>query len=156
MPLQWKPLKGTLCVSLYLGINGVQLSGRYLHSEYGLVGNFRGVHFCILFLCHIPLKKNYSLSAAVVWQLMRAYTLSVLQKLAGSDKPIADAEIITWVNETLSAAGKASAITGFKVNCSLIVLRANIYPGHILHIIPCTVEIGFCLVALIIGLKIED
>ena len=46
---------------------------------------------------------------------MRAYTLSVLQKLAGSDKPIADAEIIAWVNETLSAAGKSSSISGFKV-----------------------------------------
>ena len=46
---------------------------------------------------------------------MRAYTLSVLQKLAGSDKPIADAEIIAWVNDTLSAAGKSSSITSFKV-----------------------------------------
>lgn len=47
---------------------------------------------------------------------MRAYTLSVLQKLAGSDKPIADAEIIAWVNETLSDAGKSSQITSFKVS----------------------------------------
>ncbi len=47
---------------------------------------------------------------------MRAYTLSVLQKLAGSDKPIADAEIVAWVNDTLSAAGKSSSISGFKVH----------------------------------------
>jgi histidyl-tRNA synthetase len=46
---------------------------------------------------------------------MRAYTLSVLQKLAGSDKPIADAEIIAWVNDTLTEAGKSSTISSFKV-----------------------------------------
>ena len=40
--------------------------------------------------------------AAVVWQLMRAYTLSVLQKLAGSAKPIEDKEIIEWANKTVS------------------------------------------------------
>lgn len=57
---------------------------------------------------------NKTLTLAVVWQLMRAYTLSVLQKLAGSDKPIADAEIVAWVNETLEAAGKSSKISGFK------------------------------------------
>ncbi len=51
----------------------------------------------------------------VVWQLMRAYTLSVLQKLAGSDKPITDAEIIVWVNEALAGAGKTSKISSFKV-----------------------------------------
>ena len=50
---------------------------------------------------------------------MRAYTLSVLQKLAGSDKPIADAEIIAWVNETLAAAEKSSSIRSFKV-CLII------------------------------------
>jgi len=38
---------------------------------------------------------------AVVWQLMRAYTLSVLQKLAGSAKPIEDKEIIEWANKTV-------------------------------------------------------
>lgn len=33
---------------------------------------------------------------------MRAYTLSVLQKLAGSAKPIEDKEIIEWANQTVS------------------------------------------------------
>ena len=32
---------------------------------------------------------------------MRAYTLSVLQKLAGSAKPIEDKEIIEWANKTV-------------------------------------------------------
>ena len=40
---------------------------------------------------------------AVVWQLMRAYTLSVLQKLAGSAKPIEDKEIIEWANHTVTS-----------------------------------------------------
>ena len=68
--------------------------------------------------------------AAVVWQLMRAYTLSVLQKLAGSDKPIADAEIVAWVNDTLSAAGKSSSITGFKVSiayCNVFLNWSTLY-----------------------------
>ncbi len=46
---------------------------------------------------------------------MRAYTLSVLQKLAKDDKPISDAAIVAWVNETLSEGGKDSSISGFKV-----------------------------------------
>ena len=32
---------------------------------------------------------------------MRAYTLSVLQKLAGSAKPIEDKEIVEWTNKTV-------------------------------------------------------
>ena len=53
-------------------------------------------------------------NVAVVWQMMRAYTLSVLQRLAKSDKPISDPEIVDWANTTLSEAGKASSISGFK------------------------------------------
>lgn len=34
-----------------------------------------------------------------MWQIMRAYTLSILQKLAKSSKPIADKDIINWANE---------------------------------------------------------
>jgi len=30
---------------------------------------------------------------------MRAYTLSILQKLANSSKPIADKDIVNWANE---------------------------------------------------------
>ena len=31
--------------------------------------------------------------------MMRAYTLTILQKLAKSDKPLEDKDIIAWVNE---------------------------------------------------------
>lgn len=46
--------------------------------------------------------------------MMRAYTLYVLQRLAKSDKPISDPEIIDWVNTTLSESGKTTSITNFK------------------------------------------
>lgn len=38
---------------------------------------------------------------ALVWQLMKAYTLSILTKLAGQDAghPIVEKEIVAWVNE---------------------------------------------------------
>ena len=38
---------------------------------------------------------------ALVWQLMRAYTLSLLSKLASEDdgKPIVEKEIVAWVND---------------------------------------------------------
>ena len=38
---------------------------------------------------------------ALVWQLMKAYTLSILTKLAGQDAghPIVEREIVAWANE---------------------------------------------------------
>ena len=54
-------------------------------------------------------------SAALVWQLMKAYTLSVLTKLSDpeSNHPIADREIIAWVNDKLKSQQKTSKINGF-------------------------------------------
>lgn len=57
---------------------------------------------------------NVTLTLALVWQLMRAYTLSVLKELAKSDSPIVEKEIVTWVNQKLEAAGKKSSIKGFQ------------------------------------------
>lgn len=67
---------------------------------------------------------------------MRAYTLSVLQKLAGSSKPISDAEIVEWVNTSLAAGGKTTSISSFKdpsIANSLPVLDLvdTIKPGSI-------------------------
>ncbi len=45
------------------------------------------------------LEGNKTLTLGLVWQIMRAYTLSILQKLANSSTPIADKDIINWVNE---------------------------------------------------------
>lgn len=56
---------------------------------------------------------NPTLTLAVVWQLMRRYTLNVLEDL-GSGEAAGDELIITWVNETLADAGKTSSIKSFK------------------------------------------
>eukprot|EP00051_Salpingoeca_urceolata_P026500 m.477582 g.477582 ORF g.477582 m.477582 type:complete len:641 (+) comp20867_c0_seq1:379-2301(+) len=52
------------------------------------------------------------LTLAVVWQLMRAHTISILQQL--SDEAITDPQIVEWANNKLSKAGKSTSITGFK------------------------------------------
>jgi len=57
---------------------------------------------------------NKTLTLAVVWQMMRAYLLSILTKLSGDGSKIADAQIIAWVNQTLSGASKGSSISGWK------------------------------------------
>ncbi|XP_033113256.1 plastin-3-like [Anneissia japonica] len=57
---------------------------------------------------------NQVLTLAMVWQLMRAYTVSVLQKLAGPDNTITDNDIVSWVNSKLEEAGKTSKIRNFK------------------------------------------
>jgi len=57
--------------------------------------------------------KNKNLTLSIVWQLMRAYTLNILQSLS-SDKKIGDAEIIGWANEKLSNAKGYQLEGGFK------------------------------------------
>eukprot|EP01135_Chromosphaera_perkinsii_P001057 Nk52_evm7s158 gene=Nk52_evmTU7s158 len=79
---------------------------------------------------------NKTLTLAVVWQLMRAYTLSVLSSLSSSNKPVEDSDILAWANETLSNAGKASHISSFKdqtISTSLPVIELidAIRPGAI-------------------------
>ncbi|CAH0562247.1 unnamed protein product [Brassicogethes aeneus] len=57
---------------------------------------------------------NVTLTLALVWQLMRAYTLSVLSQLAESGSPIIEKEIVGWVNNKLSGAGKQSSLRSFQ------------------------------------------
>ncbi|XP_055333675.1 plastin-1-like [Paramacrobiotus metropolitanus] len=57
---------------------------------------------------------NPTLTLALVWQLMRAYTLSILTKLARSGNPIVEKEIVQWVNKKLVSAGKTSSIQSFQ------------------------------------------
>lgn len=40
--------------------------------------------------------------SALVWQLMRAYTLSILQSLAATGHPIVEKEIVDWANRKVS------------------------------------------------------
>ena len=50
---------------------------------------------------------------ALVWQLMRAYTLAMLDKITGQGHPIVENGIIEWTNKKLKDAGKMTFITGF-------------------------------------------
>jgi plastin-3 len=57
---------------------------------------------------------NPTLTLALVWQLMRAYTLVMLSKLASSDgHPMVEKEIVAWVNEKLRNEGKKRQISSF-------------------------------------------
>lgn len=51
---------------------------------------------------------------ALIWQLMRAYTLSVLTQLAQTGSPIIEKEIVSWVNNKLKSANKTSVLKGFQ------------------------------------------
>ena len=44
---------------------------------------------------------NKVLTLGIVWQLMRAYTLSLLEKLSGASGTIGDAQILDFVNSTV-------------------------------------------------------
>lgn len=58
---------------------------------------------------------NQTLTLALVWQLMRAYTLTILAKCTQSGESMAnDKEIIAWVNDKLAAAGKPSRVKSFQ------------------------------------------
>lgn len=37
-----------------------------------------------------------SFSAALVWQMLRAYTVALLESLAGNGKTITDSDIVAW------------------------------------------------------------
>jgi len=52
-----------------------------------------------------------TLTLAVVWQMMRAYTLAVLERISGGGNRISDNEIIAWANSKLSGNG---SISGFR------------------------------------------
>jgi len=58
--------------------------------------------------------KNKNLTLSIVWQLMRAYTLSILQQLSGGDKAITDSDIISWANQKLNAGKGYQLDQGFK------------------------------------------
>ncbi|XP_069895976.1 plastin-3 isoform X2 [Dipodomys merriami] len=78
---------------------------------------------------------NQTLTLALVWQLMRRYTLNVLEDLGDGQKANDDI-IVNWVNRTLRKAGKSTSIQNFKdktISSSLAVvdLIDAIQPGCI-------------------------
>ncbi|XP_036611318.1 plastin-1 [Trichosurus vulpecula] len=67
---------------------------------------------------------NSTLTLALLWQLMRRYTLNVLSDLGEGEK-VNDDIIIKWVNQTLKEANKKTSISSFKdksISTSLPVL----------------------------------
>uniref|UniRef100_A0A452URB0 Lymphocyte cytosolic protein 1 n=1 Tax=Ursus maritimus TaxID=29073 RepID=A0A452URB0_URSMA len=78
---------------------------------------------------------NRTLTLALIWQLMRRYTLNILEEIGGGQK-VNDDIIVNWVNETLKEAMKSSSISSFKdpkISTSLPVLDLidAIQPGSI-------------------------
>lgn len=79
---------------------------------------------------------NPTLTLALVWQLMRRYTLNVLEDLGPDGEKANDDIIVKWVNKILSEAGKSTKISSFKdreISTSLPVLDLidAIQPGSI-------------------------
>ncbi|XP_039601191.1 LOW QUALITY PROTEIN: plastin-2 [Polypterus senegalus] len=77
---------------------------------------------------------NRTLTLALMWQLMRRYTINMLEEI-GDGQKVTDDTIVTWVNQTLSGAGKGT-ISGFKdsqISTSMPVLDLidSIQPGSI-------------------------
>jgi len=58
---------------------------------------------------------NETLTQGLVWQMMRAYTLSILTKLAPEGSPaLKDSDIVEWAQEMLKKGKKENTITGFR------------------------------------------
>lgn len=57
---------------------------------------------------------NKMLTLALVWQLMRKYTLTLLAKLSPDGSPIVESEIIHWANQRLEGASKGISIRSFQ------------------------------------------
>jgi hypothetical protein len=71
------------------------------------------------------LEGNKTLTLGLVWQLMRAYTLALLNKISGTGQPIVEQGIIEWVNEKLKSSGKKTFIKNFSdsnVSNSVVIL----------------------------------
>lgn len=82
---------------------------------------------------------NQTLTLALVWQLMRAYTLDMLSNLPQATTKkgkVVESEILKWANNKLRDAGKTSTISGFQdqaisTGLPLIDLIDAIKPGSI-------------------------
>ena len=58
---------------------------------------------------------NQTLTLALVWQLMRAYTLAILTKMSPSGSPVVDQDIIEWAKDRVNInihSGEASGSVG--------------------------------------------
>lgn len=80
---------------------------------------------------------NRTLTLALVWQLMRAYTLTILSQCTQRGDSLAtDKEIIAWVNQKLAASSRTNHIKSFQDPaisnaCVVLDLIESIKPGTI-------------------------
>lgn len=56
---------------------------------------------------------NKKLILAIIWQLMRKYTLAILEELGGGRR-IEDAQIVAWANGKVEAAGRTTRMNSFR------------------------------------------
>ncbi|XP_077584996.1 plastin-2 isoform X2 [Stigmatopora nigra] len=78
---------------------------------------------------------NRTLTLALLWQLMRRYTLNILEDL-GDGQKVNDDTIVSWTNQKLAGAKKTSCISSFKdpsISSSMPVLDLidAVQPGSI-------------------------
>ncbi|CAL2052576.1 unnamed protein product [Caenorhabditis brenneri] len=69
---------------------------------------------------------NRTLTLALLWQLMRAYTLSVLAKCTSDGRVPTDKDILEWANEKLKYRGKSSPLNSFhdpKISNATVILE---------------------------------
>uniref|UniRef100_A0A914LQG3 Calponin-homology (CH) domain-containing protein n=1 Tax=Meloidogyne incognita TaxID=6306 RepID=A0A914LQG3_MELIC len=81
---------------------------------------------------------NPTLTLALVWQLMRAYTLTILAKCTQSEESMAtDKEIIAWVNKKLESVGNSNRLKSFQ---DAAISNARIFLDLIEAIKPGTID----------------
>lgn len=56
---------------------------------------------------------NKTLTLALVWQLMRHHTISILDSLTQGGKKVKEEDIIAWANKTVADAGKGTSMRDF-------------------------------------------
>lgn len=104
------------------------------------IGKSKPMNFKLVGIQGSNLKdKDKMFTLALVWQLMRAYILSLLQTLAGEGQQVNENSIVEWANNKLANAGKKSFIQNFqdplisdsRVICDLIdAIRPNTIAYH--------------------------
>jgi plastin-3 len=79
------------------------------------IGKAKPMNFKLVGIQGSNLKdKDKMFILALIWQLMRAYILSLLEKLTGNGKVINENSIVEWTNQKLASAGKKSFIQNFQ------------------------------------------
>merc|ERR1719195_1760227 len=76
------------------------------------------------------MEANPTLTLAIVWQLMRAYTLALLSRL-GSDTPVTEAEIVAWANTRAGLSLKNFQDKSIRDSVPILKLIDALKPGTV-------------------------